>query len=588
MGVPIAAWPMRFDQPKNGFLVTDIMKIGLIVREWEKREELVSASIIENVVRKLMASEEGDVIRKRAEELGEAVRRSTEKGEIQKGSTYTLVCTMTQAQSGDSEDSTAVQNSVFSSSMCSCELPNHELSKSKQLNEVAIVMVPFPAQGHLNQLLQLACLISSSYDLPVYYVGSATHNRQARVRANALNPSDIAKIHFHDIPTHEFPSPPPDINALSKFPSHLQPSWDASKLLRESIASFLRDISSKSRRLVVVHDSLMSYNVQDVSSLPSAESYIFNCISAFTFYCFICLFYGMSIQLGEELLKKLPSPEGIMPDEVRDFTTSHSPYIDIRSGDIHNTSKVIEGKFLDLLAHAEINQNKKNWAIGPILPTKLNHISNRNNICLEWLNKQPPSSVLYISFGTTTSFSDREIKELAMGLEQSKQKFIWVLRDADRGDIFTGKSRKVELPEEFEERVKGVGLVVRDWAPQPEILAHSSTGGFMSHCGWNSCIEAITMGVPIAAWPMHSDQPYNSFLVTEIFQTGLIVREWEKREELVSASTIENAVRKLMASEEGISIRKRAEELGEAVRHSTEKGGASRIELDSFIAHITR
>jgi len=96
------------------------------------------------------------------------------------------------------------------------------------------------------------------------------------------------------------------------------------------------------------------------------------------------------------------------------------------------------------------------------------------------------------------------------------------------------------------------------------------------------------MGVPIAAWPMHSDQPRNGFLVTELLKIGLTVREWEKREELVNASTIENVVRKLMASEEGNVIRKRAEELGEAVRQSTEKGGASRMELDSFIAHITR
>ncbi|WMV23900.1 hypothetical protein MTR67_017285 [Solanum verrucosum] len=74
----------------------------------------------------------------------------------------------------------------------------------------------------------------------------------------------------------------------------------------------------------------------------------------------------------------------------------------------------------------------------------------------------------------------------------------------------------------------------------------------------------------------------------EMLKISLTVREWEKHEELVSASTIEKVVRKLMASEEGDAIRKRAEELGEAVRHSTAKGGSSRIELDSFIAHITR
>ncbi|KAF3617572.1 hypothetical protein FXO38_33912 [Capsicum annuum] len=128
-------------------------------------------------------------------------------------------------------------------------IPTSKLKK----DEVAIVLVPFPAQGHLNQLLQLACLISSSYDLPIYYVGSATHNRQAQVRANSLAPSDIAKIHFHDIPTPEFDStPPPDYNALRKFSSQIQPLWDASMLLPESIASFLRDISSKARRCFVL------------------------------------------------------------------------------------------------------------------------------------------------------------------------------------------------------------------------------------------------------------------------------------------------------------------------------------------------
>lgn len=66
------------------------------------------------------------------------------------------------------------------------------------------------------------------------------------------------------------------------------------------------------------------------------------------------------------------------------------------------------------------------------------------------------------------------------------------------------------------------------------------------------------------------------------------MREWERREELVKASTIENVVRRLMASEEGNTLRKQAEELAAVVRRSTEEGGTSKAELDSFIAHITR
>ena len=165
-----------------------------------------------------------------------------------------------------------------------------------------------------------------------------------------------------------------------------------------------------------------------------------------------------------------------------------------------------------------------------------------------------------------------------------------MLRDADKRDIFNGEVRKSELPEGFEKRVKteGKGLVVRDWAPQLAILSHGSTGGFVSHCGWNSCMEAITMGVPMVAWPMHSDQPRNSVLMTEVLRVGLLIREWSQRDKLVMATTIENAVRKLMASEEGHGMRKTVEELAVVMRQSVEENGVSREEFDSFISHITR
>ena len=103
---------------------------------------------------------------------------------------------------------------------------------------------------------------------------------------------------------------------------------------------------------------------------------------------------------------------------------------------------------------------------------------------MEWLDKEAPTSVIYVSFGTTTAMEDKQIEELAIGLEQSEQKFIWVFRDADRGDVFiNAEQRKAEFLKGFEERVKDKGLVMRDWAPQLEILSHPSTGAFMSHCG---------------------------------------------------------------------------------------------------------
>ncbi|KAK6151311.1 hypothetical protein DH2020_013946 [Rehmannia glutinosa] len=391
-------------------------------------------------------------------------------------------------------------------------------------------MVPFPAQGHLNQLLQLSCLISS-YEIPVYYVGSAVHNRQAKAHANGLNPLDVAQIHFHDIPTTDPKSP-------DKFPMQLPPEMYATLNQRQPFAAFLREMSEKFKRVVVVHDSLMAVVVQDVVMIHNAESYAFNSISAFSHASLI--WEGLCKPFPIEHPKELPSFE--VPDEVQYFVALQSEPLDYRAGDIYNTCRLIETPYMDLLEKEEI-------------------------------------------FGKRTN---EQIQELALGLEKSKVKFLWVLRDADKGEVVDGEIKRAELPEGFEERVEGVGMVVRDWAPQPQILAHLSIGGFMSHCGWNSCIESITMGVPIAAWPMTYDQPRNTSLMIDILKMGLVVREWKQRMEIVRASTVENVVRRLMASEEGDEIRKRVEELSAMVRQATEKGGASQLELDSFIAHITR
>ncbi|KAI3446488.1 hypothetical protein Pfo_003153 [Paulownia fortunei] len=458
-------------------------------------------------------------------------------------------------------------------------------------SQVAVVMVPLPAQGHLNQLLHLSRLVSAT-NLPVYYVGATTHIRQAKLRVHGWDPSAIANIQFHEFPTPPFHNPPPDPHASTKFPFQIIPSLSASTHLRDPVYTFVNKLSSKYRRVVVIYDSLMAYVVQDIDSIPNAESYCFWSISAFTLYSFHWEAAGRPDvpAEAESILKQIPGPDGFFPPEFSEFSSLQRGSRKISSGGIYNSSRVIEGLYLDLLAEGKTTGAEKLWAIGPfnpvVIPEKKD--SKIRHKCLEWLDKQGLNSVIFVSFGTTSSISNEQVKELAFGLERSQQKFIWVVRDADKGDIFSGEVREAELPEGFEERVKERGMIVRDWAPQLEILGHPSTGGFMSHCGWNSCIESISMGVPIATWPMHSDQPRNAVLVTKVLKIGVEVKDWARRDELVSSSIVENAVRKLMASEEGDEIRKRAKELGVAVKNSVMEGGTSSKEMDSFITHITR
>ncbi|KAL0334325.1 UNVERIFIED_CONTAM: Zeatin O-glucosyltransferase [Sesamum angustifolium] len=133
--------------------------------------------------------------------------------------------------------------------MCSSSNQQRQHDDQTSMEQVGVITVPFAAQGHLNQLMQLSCLVSS-YGLPVSYISSTTHIRQARVRVNGLNPLDVAKIHFHDIPVPPFASPPPDPNSSSKFPEQLQPAWDASLSLRQPFAEYYGNVGEvqKSRR----------------------------------------------------------------------------------------------------------------------------------------------------------------------------------------------------------------------------------------------------------------------------------------------------------------------------------------------------
>nr|XP_027071675.1 cis-zeatin O-glucosyltransferase 1-like [Coffea arabica] len=138
----------------------------------------------------------------------------------------------------------------------------------------------------------------------------------------------------------------------------------------------------------------------------------------------------------------------------------------------------------NLAPRSPLKKHHKQWAVGPFNPVEINEQKNteQRQYCLEWLDKQGSNSVIFVCFGSNTSVSHEEATQIAIGLEKSGQKFIWILKDGDKGDIFKGEVSRVQLLGGFDKRTEGRGIIVRDWAPQLEILGHSSTGGFMSHC----------------------------------------------------------------------------------------------------------
>ncbi|XP_059078180.1 UDP-glucosyltransferase 29-like [Cryptomeria japonica] len=80
---------------------------------------------------------------------------------------------------------------------------------------------------------------------------------------------------------------------------------------------------------------------------------------------------------------------------------------------------------------------------------------------VQWLDKQRPSSVVFLSFESELFLSAEQISELALALEDIALPFLWSLRSSDGTS-----STLLLLLEGFEGRTRDRGLVVGGWVPQ--------------------------------------------------------------------------------------------------------------------------
>ncbi|RCV34892.1 hypothetical protein SEVIR_7G206900v4 [Setaria viridis] len=467
------------------------------------------------------------------------------------------------------------------------------VAKGSGMESVAVVAVPFPAQGHLNQLLHLSLRLAAR-GLPVHYAAPAAQARQARARVHGWDEAALGSVEFHELGIPEYVCSPPDPTAPSPFPTHLMPLFEAYTAgARAPLAALLARLSASHRRVVVVHDRINGYAAEEAARLPNGEAFGLHCLAASTL--------AGKMEAGLPVLRErglvFLATDACASKEFVEYVVKRarpSKEISPGAGILMNTCRALEGEFIDVVADHLAADGKKCFAIGPLNPllhTDAQEQSKPRHEWLDWLNKQPPASVLYVSFGTTSTLRTEQIAELAAALRDSNQRFIWVLRDADRGHEFTGhdesQSRHAELLPEFTKQTEGRGRVITGWAPQLEILAHCATAAFMSHCGWNSTVESLSHGKPILAWPMHGDQPWDAELVCKYLKAGILVRPWEKHGEVIPAEAIREVIVTAMVSEGGMAVQQRAKVLGEAVRASLADGGSSRKDLEDFIAHIT-
>jgi hypothetical protein len=286
-----------------------------------------------------------------------------------------------------------------------------------------------------------------------------------------------------------------------------------------------------------------------------------------------------SYRWGELLIMYRAYIEGRMEEQVGEAVRQNFLWNLESWGFVSNTFHALEGRYLD--TPLEDLGFKRVWAVGPLAPEKDSggerggEASAAAGDLSAWLDTFHEGSVMYVCFGSQAVLTPAMAAALAEALERTEVPFMWAVG----GDGTT-------LPEGFEARAVEAkrGLVVRGWAPQVAILRHAAVGWFMTHCGWNSMLEALAAGVPMLAWPMAADQFFNAELLVE--EACVAVRACTgglgvSPDAGELATVLADAIGK-----GGVGVRARAKEFAAEVARATKEGGSSHEDLNALVEEI--
>lgn len=189
----------------------------------------------------------------------------------------------------------------------------------------------------------------------------------------------------------------------------------------------------------------------------------------------------------------------------------------------------------------------------------------------KWLDGKPENSVIYVSFGSMADIASKQVEEIARGLKASNRPFIWVARDTEN------KLSPSNLGDS--------GLVV-SWCNQLEVLVHQSVGCYVTHCGWNSTLEGLSLGVPMVGVPQWSDQPSNAKFIEDLWKVGVRVKKNE--EGILTGEELNKCIEEVMDGEKSEEIKRNSAKWREFATKSVSVGGSSDGNINEFIEKILK
>ncbi|XP_045828065.1 anthocyanidin 3-O-glucosyltransferase 2-like [Trifolium pratense] len=473
------------------------------------------------------------------------------------------------------------------------------------MKKAQLVFIPFPGLSHLVSTLELAKLLincDNRLRITVLLI-EFSRSKETDAYIQSLPISD--SLNFIDLPECFVP---PNTNPRAVFDALLEAQKPN---VRQAVSDLINGEQHGPLAAFVV--DMFCTTMIDVAKEFSVPTLIFFTSSV------ACLGLNLHIhtlreqdnvdptQLLQQTKLAIPTfanlvPSYSLPSSVisKEWESLFMKY----TGGLKKADGIIVNSFEELESHAVHSFSSHPglaglpiiYPVGPILTPepKSKNVVESDDI-IKWLDEQPPSSVVFFCFGTSGSFDEDQVKEIAYAIENSGARFVWSLRKPQPKGVMAAPCEyslsdlSLVLPEGFLHRTTGIGRVI-GWAPQTQILAHPATGGFVSHCGWNSTLESIYFGVPIATWPIYAEQQTNAFeLVVELKLAVEIALDYKVEfnggpNYLLTADKIERGIRSVL-DKDG-EVRKKVKQMSEKSRKTLEESGSSYAYLGLLVDYI--
>ncbi|XVF02380.1 hypothetical protein REPUB_Repub04eG0170700 [Reevesia pubescens] len=442
-----------------------------------------------------------------------------------------------------------------------------------------VVVLPYPSQGHINPLLQFAKRLAFK---GVKATLATTHYTVKSICAAHIGVEPISDGFDEG-----------GFSQAGKVDFYLKSFKDnGSRTLSELIQKF-KDSTTPVN--CVVYDSFLPW------ALDVAKHHGIYGAAFFTNSATVCSIFS---HIHRGLLPLPLTPEttplmlpGLPPLNFRDLPTflrfpdSYPAYLAMKLSQYSNLNQadwIFDNTFEDLEGK-EARGVSELWPaklIGPMVPSA--YLDERikgdrgygsslwkplSEECMEWLETKPSKSVVYISFGSMVSLTEEQMEEIAWGLKESNLHFLWVVRE----------SEQKKMPKWFVDSTKEKGIVVT-WCNQLEMLAHPAVGCFVTHCGWNSTLEGLSLGVPMVGVPKWTDQLTDAKFVEEIWEIG--VRAKEDEEGVVRREELRKCLKEVMEGDRRKEIKKNANKWRESAKKAISGGGSSDKCINEFVEDL--